>query len=247
MNLKSIDFSGNKILVADATTNVGKAIAIYLSKLNANLVIVGANEEKLIETFKLLQGDNHKYYCLDLYKENDSIEKIFKNSLEDGIKFSGLVFCLEENPILPIEQLTREKVHEIMGINLYSFIELMRQFEKRKYTDGGSVVAISSIASEQPEKYQTIYSSSKLALNAAVRTLSIELINKNIRVNAVLPGVTSDAENYESDLKLKNLISEKQKLGLINNESLASLVAFLLSEQANYVTGREFYYDGGRF
>lgn len=102
----------------------------------------------------------------------------FEQAVSDGVKLNGLVYSAGIIPIIPLPQLTREKMRAIMDINFYSYIEMVRQFAKNKYTTGGSIVAVSSVASVQPEACQTIYSASKSAVNAATQSLSFELIKR---------------------------------------------------------------------
>jgi NAD(P)-dependent dehydrogenase (short-subunit alcohol dehydrogenase family) len=130
-----------------------------------------------------------------------------------------------------------------MDTNFYSFVEMVRQYVKRKYSDGGSIVVVSSIASVQPEACQTIYAASKAAVNAVVQAVSLELAKRHIRINAILPGVVRpDQISPEVDELAKG-----QLLGLIDAADVAGAIAFLLSDMAKYVTGRNLYLDAGRF
>jgi len=239
-----LDFSNKKILVTGASSGIGKTTAIYLSNLGASLVLQGRNQEKLNETKKLLNGVNHILIDADL-TEVDDAGNLFDRAVSDGVKLNGLVYSAGVIPTIPLPVLTRKKMQEIMDINFYSYIEMVRQFAKKKYTNGGSIVAVSSIASVQPELCQTIYSASKSAVNAATQSLSIELAKKNIRLNTIFPGVVIP-ENASLDDQLAQLASP-QLLGLIRSNDVAGAIAFLLSDMAKFITGRNLYFDAGRF
>ncbi|MDY8045197.1 SDR family oxidoreductase [Paenibacillus polymyxa] len=242
--LNPLDFSNKKILVTGASSGIGKTTAIYLSNLGASLVLHGRNKERLHQTKELLNGTNHILISSDL-TELDDASNIFEQAVSDGVKLNGLVYSAGVMPIIPLSQLNREKMRAIMDINFYSYIEMVRQFSKKKYSIDGNIVAVSSIASVQPEACQTIYSASKSAMNAATQSLSSELIKKNIRINTVFPGVVRP-ENAMADDDLDHLAGP-QILGLIRSNDVAGALAFLLSDMAKFITGRSLYLDAGRF
>jgi NAD(P)-dependent dehydrogenase (short-subunit alcohol dehydrogenase family) len=239
-----LDFSNRKILVTGASSGIGKTTAIHLSNLGASLVLQGRNKERLCETKELLNGTNHILIDADLTEVEDA-GNLFEQAVSNGIKLNGLVYSAGVIPTTPLPVLTRKKMREVMDINFYSYIEMVRQFAKKKYTNGGSIVVVSSIASEQPESCQTIYSASKSAVNAATQSLSFELIKKDIRINTIFPGVVMPESAMVDDLVVQ--LASPQLLGLIPSSDVAGAIAFLLSDMAKFITGRNLYFDAGRF
>jgi len=240
-----LDFSGKKILITGASSGIGKATAIYLSTLGASLVINGRNSERLLQTQALLKSTGHISVASDLTTIKDATY-IYEQAVSDGVKLDGLVHSAGIIPTIPLQQLTREKARYIMDLNFYSFIEMVRQYVRRKYSNGGSIVAVSSIASVQPEACQTIYSASKSAMNASVQALSLELIKRHVRINSLLPGVVWTDNNPLEENEIAEL-GRKQLLGLIDVNGVAGAIAFLLSDMAKFITGRNLYFDAGRF
>lgn len=241
------DFTGKKYVVTGASSGIGRSTAILLSQQGGQVVLIARDKERLEETRLAMEGDNHLIISADLGEMEDMTE-LFDAAVADGKKLDGLVHCAGISSLLPLSALKRNKIEECMKINFYAFLELTRLFAKKKYGNKGSIVAVSSIAACQPDKCQTLYSASKAALNSAIQSLAIELADKGIRVNSIMPGVvnTKMIQNGDDflDEKLKEVM-EKQLLGIIEPEEIAEAILFLLSEASGMITGRALYADGG--
>lgn len=244
-----LDFSERKILVTGASSGIGQATAIYLSKLGAQIVLNGRNEERLNSTLLQLAGDGHQKVIADLAIE-ENLSNLFEKIVLDGKKLNGLVHCAGIPFVVPLQSLTKKRLSEVMENNFFSFIELVRQYSKKKYSCGGSIVCISSLSSIQPRAYETGYIASKAAMNAAVTSLAFELAKKQIRINGVLVGVIvtemikETMQEYDNKEYFQNII-DKSLLGIGEPDDIASVCAFLLSDMSRFITGRNIYADGG--
>lgn len=243
-----IDFTGKKIIIAGASSGIGKQTAITLSTIGAQLIMIARREVKLEETLKLLQGEGHSFYSADLSDLN-CIEELFKKiNIEHGA-VDGLVYCVGTNSTVPIQQLKPNKLQEIFQINFFSFIETVRQVVRRgRYNEGMRIVAVSSNASLRGDKAHTAYSASKAAMNAAVRCLAKELAAKKIYVNSIAPAMTNTEiyKQYASEaVDSEKALMERQYLGLIEPEEVAESIAFLLSSASKKITGITLFVDGG--
>ncbi|ACL75571.1 SDR family NAD(P)-dependent oxidoreductase [Ruminiclostridium cellulolyticum] len=248
--INPIDLSGKNILVTGASSGIGKGIAIYLSKVGANIIMAARNEEKLKETYNELEPGNHSYYLIDL-NNLDEIEGMIDNICSDGRKLNGIVHSAGISSTIPIQYIKLDNLKSIMSINFYSFIELVKHFSKRKYNDnGGSIVAISSISSKVGARGLAAYCASKGALDSSIRPIALELAAKNIRINSIAPGMIKSQiydglielvnnNNFETDLK------KRQIMGLGKPEDVASAAAFLLSDASKFITGTSIIVDGG--
>ena len=94
----------------------------------------------------------------------------------------------------------------------------------------------------------SVYASSKGAIEMAVSTLAIELMEKNIRINAVVPGPinTPMANGLSQNEGVETNIIGQQLIPMGEPEDVANMIAFLLSDASKFSTGRLFYVDGGR-
>ncbi|CAH8720686.1 SDR family oxidoreductase [Paenibacillus thiaminolyticus] len=248
-NFNPLDFAGRKILVTGASSGIGRATAIYLSKLGAQIILSGRNEERLNETMLQLVGRNHQILSLDLSKEEE-LSPFFDQMVQDGIKLNGMVHCAGIPYVMPLQSLNKKRLSDVMETNFFPFIELVRQYVKKKYSSGGSIVCISSILSVQPRAYETGYIASKAAMNAAVTSLAFELAKKEIRINGIIAGnimtemVQETLKEYANEENFNKVI-EQSLLGLGKPDDIASVCAFLLSDMARFITGRNMYADGG--
>jgi len=243
------DFTGKKILVTGASSGIGQAVAIELSKQGTKVVLLARNEERLNETLSNMEGTGHIKICVDL-AETEDLTSVFEEITSDKIKLDGLVHCAGVVGVIALRVMTRKRVEQVFRINYYSFLELVKQYSKNKFNNGGSIVGISSVAATMPSKCQTVYSGSKAAMNASVEALSIELVQKNIRINTVMPGFVNtsmadfvfDSNSFGPTEYLEKSLSG-QLMGMIEPSEIANVCMFLLSSASSTITGREIYAD----
>lgn len=248
--MNPMDLSGKNIMVTGASSGIGKSIAIFLSKMGANVIMVARDEERLKAVLMELEPGNHSYFMFDLSDPagiGNMIDKVCSGSL----KLNGLVHSAGISKTVPLQYLKLEDLNTIMNVNFYSFIELVKQFSRRKNNDnGGSIVAISSISSKIGARGLTAYCASKGALDSAIKSIALELAPKGIRINSVAPGMIRtqiydglkeivNNSSFEEDLK------KRQILGIGEPEDIAYAAAFLLSDASRFITGTSIIVDGG--
>lgn len=248
--LNPMNLSGKNVLVTGASSGIGKGIAIFLSKIGANVIMVARNEERLEKVLTELEPGNHSIYPFDL-NNLDDIGNLVGNICHDGLKLNGLVHSAGISRTVPIQYLKLNDLNNIMSVNFYSFIELVKNFSKRKNNDnGGSIVAISSISSKVGARGLTAYCASKGALDSAIKPLALELASKNIRINAIAPSMIKtqiydglreivNNDSFEEELK------KRQIMGVGEPEDVAMAAAFLLSDASRFITGTSMIVDGG--
>ena len=244
------DFSGKRYIVAGASSGIGRATAVMLSEQGAEVCLLGRNNIKLEETLSLMKGSGHKIYIKD-FSEAGGFKEIYDDIISDGHKIDGLVYTAGIAKILPVGMLSKSSMDESMTTNLYSFVEMASLLSKKKYHDTASIVGVSSISALYPQKCQGVYVASKSAMNSIVMSMAIELAEKNIRINTVMPSSTNtpmlrEAFEGKSEEEIDRL-TNKQVLGLVEPEDVASVILFLLSDASKMVTGRALYADAGYF
>lgn len=237
-----------KILITGASSGIGRATAIACAEAGAQVMLTGRNVSELEKTLSDMPGDFHQYVPFDL-RQIEGFESIFDTIVSTMGKLDGLVYCAGVPGVLPLKVLSKSRMQEIMNVNYFSFIEMVRLFSKKKYSNGGSIVGLSSMVVERGELCQTIYSASKAAMDASVKCLAIELAPKNIRINTVTPGMirTEMMDKVIEQGSKEEELGKTSVLGIGSPNDVSNAILFLLSELSAHTTGRTVYVDGGCF
>lgn len=237
-------------MITGAGSGIGRASALLLSSLGANLVLVGRDLNKLEATKILTEKKSHVCINMDLcnFSEYDAL---FSKAAENG-KLDGLLHCAGIAKATPVKALNLDSISEIININFTTFMILTKYFSKVKYSNQrASIIACSAVNVHYPQKCMSVYEASKSALEAAVRGMAEELYERRyIRINAMVigPVVTPMSGFAENEFQAVGSYSDitPNIMGLASPDSVAKMAAFLLSDISDYTTGRNFYVDGGR-
>lgn len=242
-----MDVSGKRVLVTGASSGIGRATAVLLSQLGASLVLMGRDKGRLKETSQMLSGDGHTAISLEL-TDFDKYPLVFKEIHNTGDRLSGLVHCAGIAKVIPLKVISASNIHEMFDINFVSFMELVKHYSKKTNSLGGSVVCLSAVNAHYPQKCMSIYAATKGALEMAVSSLAVELFEKGIRVNAIIPGpiATPMADSFGEISGEESNITGRQLMPFGEPEDIASMASYLISDAAKFITGRKFYVDGGR-
>lgn len=236
---------GKRILVTGASSGIGKAIAIESSKMGATIVITGRSEQRLKETFSLLEGSGHSLIVSDL----SIIDDLYQLQKELTV-IDGLVNCAGLTKVTPFPYATRDSFEEVMNVNFFAPTELTRLLVKsNKIGKGGSIVFISSVSGVYCSAVaSSIYSSSKGAVNGLVKGVALDLASKGIRVNSVNPGMIDTGIFSGSSITEEQLKEDMKRypLGRYGKpEEVSYAVIYLLSDAASWTTGSNMLIDGG--
>lgn len=235
---------GKTILVTGASSGIGRATAIECSKLGATVVITARNEERLKETLDALEGDGHQMICFDMSNTEGLDEFVAQLPL-----LQGFVSNAGTNIMSPVSFIKDEDLKEVFQVNSFSPILLLRWLlKKKKFEKSSSVVFTSSLSGiGTVGAGNGAYASSKGALSMYMKVAALELACKQIRVNAVCPGMV------QTHMIQEGAVSEQLEKGLADYplgrygtpEDIAFAIIYLLSNASAWVTGTNFVIDGG--
>lgn len=247
MNYNPFSLAGKTILVTGASSGIGRGIAIECSKMGANVIITGRNIGRLNETFLLLEGNENKQIVADL-SDKDQLEFLINScpSLDGCVNNAGIP------KLNTVKFIQRESLNEILNINTIAPILLTSILVKRKILKKtSSIVFVSSISGVYISTLgESLYSSTKGAINGFVKGAAIDLASQKIRVNSVNPGlIETNILDLAGEMFSKEQIQDKlnqyplKRIG--QPEDVAFAVIYLLSDAASWVTGTNIVIDGG--
>ncbi len=233
-------------LVTGASRGIGSAIAKELADNGYTVVInYAGNEEKAKEVLHSI-GANGMIYKADV-SSYEACEIMVKTVLEKYGQIDVLVNnagITKDNLIL---RMTHEDFLDVIQTNLASTFYMCKLVSKvmmkQRY---GKIINMSSVVGIHGNTGQANYAASKGGVISLTKSLAKELASRNILVNAIAPGfIDTDMTNALGD-GVKEKILESIPLHKMGNPSdIASMVSFLASDKANYITGQIFSIDGG--
>ena len=235
------------ILVTGATSGIGKGLSEELLKQGAKVIGVGRNTSNIKND--ILINPNFIFLKFDLI-QLEEIEKLFTDCVKIHGKLDGLVNCAGKEETVPLSIYNFDKIKSLYDINVFAGIETLRIFAKKKISNNNSsAIFISSVMGELGQPGKVGYCSTKSAILGVVKSASLELAKRKIRVNAISPGVvmTRMTEDLFVNISDENIdrIKKMHPLGIGKIENITPSILFLLSNQSTWITGQNIKIDGG--
>ena len=238
-------FNDKVVVITGGASGIGLASAKRLLIEGAKVALLDVNDN-VLEISKKLGGNVLGIKC-DVSNEND-----VKTSIEMVVSVFGKVDCLLANAGIgggankPAD-VTLEEWNKVIGVNQTGI------FLVNKYVipcmiknGGGSIVNTSSMYGLVGAPNSFAYTASKGAINQMTRTLSLAYAENNIRVNAIAPGFVDTAILSGVPDEYKKVMAKEMPIGRLGtDDEIASLIKFLLSDEASFITGAIISIDGG--
>ncbi|GFN83319.1 3-oxoacyl-[acyl-carrier-protein] reductase [Plakobranchus ocellatus] len=247
--------AGKVALITGASSGIGAATAILFSKLGASLALTGrqqGNLDKIAEECAKNAPEKPLLICADLAKDDD-VKKI----VDETIKRYGKLHILVNNAGIlelgSIENTSMEQFDRINNINVRAMYQLTMLLTHHLVASQGNIINVSSVNGIRSFPGVLAYNMSKASVDQFTRCVALELAPKQVRCNAVNPGVTIsnlqlrgglDQEAYAAFLERSKQTHALGRPG--QADEVARAIAFLASDDASFITGATLPVDGGR-
>lgn len=241
-------FGGRIAVVTGAASGIGRGVAVRLAAEGAVVALFDVNADGMRDTAAEISASNgeSRPYRVDVSNRDNVNEAVAAVADELGVP-SVAVNCAGISQRSPALELTCEQWDRMIGINLTGTFAVCQACAKLM-GQGGAIVNISSVAAEVASGESAHYAAAKGGIRQLTKALAVSLAPQDIRVNAVGPGP------IESEMSRARIAKDGGSASLLGRvlrgrmgrpSDIAAAVAFLASDEADFITGTTLYVDGG--
>jgi len=240
---------GKIALITGGSSGIGLATAQQFVSEGAYVFITGRREAELAAAVKQI-GKNVIGVQGDVSNPGD-LDRLFAQVKREKGKLDVVFANAGVAKYAPLGKITEEFFDSIFDINVKGVLFTVQK-ALPLLTDGASIILNASIVASKGFTANSVYSATKAAVRSFARTLTMDLKDRRIRVNAVspgpidTPGLSELLASSETGQQRAKIISTTVPLGRLGTPSeVAKAVVFLASDDASYITGAELFVDGG--
>lgn len=242
--------SGKVAIVTGASKGIGAAVAKSLAALGASVVVnYASSKEGALEVVEGIAAAGGKAVAVkgDVSKAADA-RAVVEAAIQNYGRLDVLVNNAGVYDMKPLDEITEEHFHTIFDIDVLGLLLISKEAAKH-LGQGGSIVNIGSVVSRVTPPGSAVYTAAKGAVDAITGALSRELGPKGIRVNSVNPGMVETEGSRSAGIigsSFQDWAVAQTPLGRIGQpRDIASVVAFLATEDAGWLTGQQLIASGG--
>lgn len=245
------DLTGKVAVITGSTKGIGLAIAEEFAKAGARVVISSRKADVCEEVASGLQAQGYEALAIPCHVgDKEQLQHLVDATLNAWGKIDVLVCNAATNPVYgPISDVSDSAFDKIMGTNVKGTFWLCNMVIPHMVERGaGSIILLSSVAGLRASANIGVYGMSKAAEAGLARNLALEWGPKNIRVNAIAPGLirTDFAQALLEDPDRLTRVEQALPLRRVGDPvDIAGVALFLASQAGAYVTGQTIVADGG--
>ncbi|MFB6099690.1 MAG: SDR family NAD(P)-dependent oxidoreductase [Candidatus Nanohalobium sp.] len=239
-----MDFENKVAIVTGGSSGIGKAVVERLAWEGADVVIADVDEEK---GRKLAEETDSTFHECDVSEFGD-VERVVEETVEQFGKLDIMVNNAGIGSVEGIEDMDIEDYEQIRSVDLDGVVYGCKAAAPHLKDTEGCIINMASIYGLVGDVGSTAYNAAKGGVVNLTRSVADDLAQHNVRVNSVCPGFvdTPMTEEIQEDEEFMAHIENMTPLGrMAEPEEIASVVTFLASEEASYVTGVNMPVDGG--
>ena len=236
-------------LVTGASGGIGSACARELAKRGYTVLAHANRGLDAVQALadELREGGMDVHACSCDLADSAAVTKMCGEILSIYHRVDALVLCAGVSHTGLLTDMTDAQWHMVMDVNVSGSFYLIRELAPGMVSrENGAIVTISSMWGRIGASCEAAYSASKAAIIGLTQALAKELGPSGVRVNCIAPGVIDTRMMDEHSEETKMLLAEETPLGRLGTgEDVAKAAAFLLSEDACFITGQTLGVDGG--
>ena len=242
-------FENRTVLVTGGSSGIGLAIATRVALSGGNVMLMARDAERLLAAKDSLPNkDRHCAYACDLADE-DAVVAAFREIKERISPLYAAVLAAGAHAVRPLAITKAKDLEAMYAANVLTALNVSRACMKFLDPEGASLLFLSSAAALHGSSAAVAYAAAKGALLSAMRSLAKELAGRKVRANAIAAGVvkTSMSEKFLGTLlpEHQQQVEKDHPLGLGTPDQVAAAASFLISADANWITGATLAVDGG--
>jgi len=238
-------------VVTGASKGIGASIALHLARAGS-AIVVNYNSDKAGADAVVgkITSEGGKAIAVqgDTSKAED-MDRLFSETKSQFGKLDVLVNNAGVFEFKALEEITEEHFHRQFNINVLGLLLASQRAVAAFGSEGGNIINISSVVSQDPVSGGAVYSATKAAVDAITKALSTELGPRGIRVNSINPGPVETEGVHAAGFigtDFFNKVIQDTPLGRIGQpDDIGSAVAFVASEEARWITGQAIQVAGG--
>lgn len=239
--------TGKRILVTGASSGIGRQIAVSCAQMGATIIGVGRDEARIRETQQLLDatGSGHQMVSAELTSPEGRDAVV---AALGGVPVQGVAHVSGISRLVPVRMFSEKHMREVQATNVEAPMLLTQALFKRALlADGGSILFMASIAAHIGVPGVGMYSGTKAALIAIMRSLSMEVAKRRIRANCLSPALVRTPLLDATAKMVSSMETEENNypLGFGTPEDVANAAIYFLSDASRWVTGTTLVMDGG--
>jgi 3-oxoacyl-[acyl-carrier protein] reductase len=236
-----------RVLVTGASRGIGRACALALARAGFDLALgfrANASAAQAVEKEVSALGRAASLLPFDVADRSGAAAALGADLAANGPYWGALLAAgIHEDAAFPA--MSGDAWDRVLDANLGGFFNVLKPLVMPlvRMHDGGRIVVLSSIAGLAGNRGQVNYAASKAGLHGATKALALELAKRAITVNCIAPGLVETEMLAGAPVEELRKLVPMQRLG--RPDEIASLVVYLFSEGAGYITGQVISVNGG--